>query len=86
MVYHLGDFGIVGHTLAEILRYADLEPLGLADVDDGIGFIPDDIHPGQQRQHTGFFVEFSFCHGRLFRGSAYKKLQKKRRVAPPLIF
>ncbi len=48
----------MGHTLAEILRHADPEPLGLADIDDGIRFIPDDIDTGQKRQHTGFFVEF----------------------------
>ena len=60
---HLGDFGVVGHALAEILRYARFEALGLADIDDGIGFVADDIHARQKGQHTGFLVEFGFGHG-----------------------
>ena len=59
---HLGDLGVVGHPLPEILRHPGLQPLGLADIDDGIAFVPDDVYPRQQRQHTGLAVEFSFCH------------------------
>ena len=43
---HLADFVVVGHTLPEILADPDAEPLGLADIDDGIGFIPDNINTG----------------------------------------
>mgnify|MGYP006896097714 CR=1 FL=1 len=67
---HLADLGVVGHALPEILRHAGLEPLGLADIDDGVRFVPDDVDTGQKRQHTGFFVEFSFCHREPF---VYKK-------------
>ena len=59
---HLADLIIVGHTLAEILAYPDAQALGLADIDDGVAFVPDDIHPGQQRQHTGFLVELGLSH------------------------
>ena len=44
---HLADLVIVGHALAEILAYPDAQALGLADIDDGVAFVPDDIHPGQ---------------------------------------
>ena len=43
---HLADLVVVGHTLPEILADPDAEPLGLADIDDGIGFIPDNINTG----------------------------------------
>ena len=43
---HLADFVVVGHALPEILADPDAEPLGLADIDDGIGFIPDNINTG----------------------------------------
>ena len=43
---HLADFVVVGHTLPEILADPDAEPLGLADIDDGVGFIPDNINTG----------------------------------------
>ena len=88
---HLADLGIVGHPLTEILRHAGLEALGLADIDDRVCFVTDDIHAGQQRQHAGFFVEFSFCHGQAFLTAApmrcmrCRRIQKKRRVTPPLI-
>ena len=59
---HLADLVIVGHALAEILTYSDAQALGLADIDDGVAFVPDDIHPGQQRQHTGFLIEFGLSH------------------------
>ena len=59
---HLADLVIVGHTLPEILAHPDAQPLGLADIDDGVAFVPDDIHPGQQRQHTGFLIEFGLSH------------------------
>ena len=59
---HLADLVIVGHALAEILAYPDAQALGLADIDDGVAFVPDDIHPGQQRQHTGFLIEFGLSH------------------------
>ena len=59
---HLADFVVVGDPLPEILAHPDAQPLGLADIDDGVGLIPDDIHTGQQRQHTGFLVEFCFRH------------------------
>ena len=63
---HLADLVIVGHTLPEILAHPDAQPLGLADIDDGVAFVPDDIHPRQKRQHTGFFVEFRFGHASAF--------------------
>ena len=59
---HLADLVVVGDPLPEILAHPDAQPLGLADIDDGVGLIPDDIHTGQQRQHTGFLVEFCFRH------------------------
>ena len=43
---HLADLGIVGYALTEILRHAGLEPLGLADIDDGVRFVPDDVDTG----------------------------------------
>ena len=91
---HLADLGIVGHPLTEILRHARFKALGLADIDDRVRFVTDDIHAGQQRQHAGFFVEFSFCHGQAFLTTAplrpmrcmrCRRIQKKRRVTPPLI-
>ena len=63
---HLADLVIMGHTLPEILAHPDAQPLGLADIDDGVAFVPDDIHPRQKRQHTGFFVEFRFGHASAF--------------------
>ena len=62
---HLADLVIVGHALAEILAYPDAQALGLADIDDGVAFVPDDIHPGQQRQHTGFLIELGLGHAAL---------------------
>ena len=59
---HLADLVIVGHALAEILAYPDAQALGLADINDGVAFVPDDIHPGQQRQHTGFLVKLGLGH------------------------
>ena len=46
---HLADLVVVGHALAEILAHPDAQALGLADINDGVAFVPDDIHPGQQR-------------------------------------
>ena len=40
-----------------------LADLGLADIDDRVRLVPDDVDAGQQRQHTGLFIKFSFCHG-----------------------
>ena len=59
---HLADLVIVGHAFAEILAYPDAQALGLADINDGVAFVPDDIHPGQQRQHTGFLVKLGLGH------------------------
>ena len=59
---HLADLVVVGHTLAEILAYPDAQALGLADINDGVAFVPDDIHPGQQRQHTGFLIKLCLGH------------------------
>ncbi len=67
---HLADLGVVGYALTEILRHAGFQALGLADIDDRVRLVPDDVDAGQQRQHTGFFVEFSFCHREPF---VYKK-------------
>ena len=60
---HLADLGVVGHALPEILRHAGFQALGLADIDDRVRLVPDDVDAGQQRQHTGLFIKFSFCHG-----------------------
>ena len=62
---HLADLGVVGHTLTEILRHAGLEPLGLADIDDLILFIPDDVDPWQQGQHPGLLVQLCLGHGKI---------------------
>ena len=43
---HLADLVVVGHALPEILADPDAQPLCLANIDDGIGFIPDDINTG----------------------------------------
>ena len=59
---HLGDLGVMGHALPEILGHPGAQPLGLADINDLVAFIPDDVYAGQQRQHLGFFVKFGFCH------------------------
>ena len=59
---HLADLGVVGHALPEILRHTGFQALGLADIDDRVRLVPDDVDAGQQRQHTGLFIKFSFCH------------------------
>ena len=74
---HLADLVVVGHALAEILAHPDAQPLCLADINDGVRLIPDDINAGQQRQHTGFLIQFSFGHG-------FSLKNKKRQVPPPL--
>ena len=53
---HLADLVVVGHALAEILAHPDAQALGLADIDDGVAFVPDDIYSGQKRQHTRLLV------------------------------
>ena len=74
---HLADLVVVGHALAEVLAHPDAQPLCLADINDGVRLIPDDINAGQQRQHTGFLIQFSFGHG-------FSLKNKKRQVPPPL--
>ena len=59
---HLGDLIVVGHPFAEILADPGAQPLGLANVDDRVGFIPDDINTRQKRQHTGLLIQFLFGH------------------------
>ena len=43
---HLADLVVVGHTLAEILAHPDAQALCLADIDNGVAFVPDDIYAG----------------------------------------
>ncbi len=74
---HLADLVVVGHALAEILAHPDAQALGLADINDGVAFVPDDIHPGQQRQHTGLLVQL--CLGHLLR---FLPTRKKRQGTP----
>ena len=64
MLDHLGDLGVVGNALPEILAHPGAQPLGLADVDDFIPLVPDDIDPRQQGQYLRLFVQFSLGHGR----------------------
>ena len=59
---HLADLVVVRHTLPEILAHPDAQTLGLADIDDGAAFVPDDIDARQKRQHTGLFVKFCLGH------------------------
>ena len=58
MVDHLRYLVVVGHTLAEILADTDAQAFCLADVDDLVLFVPNDIHPGQKRQHLCLFIQF----------------------------
>ena len=60
---HLGYLCIMGHPFTEILAHPGAQPLGLANVDDNIPLIPNDIHTGQKRQHLCLLVQFCFCHG-----------------------
>ena len=75
---HLADLVVVGHPLAEILAHPDAQALGFADIDDGIAFVPDDIHTGQKRQHTGFLIQFCFGHG-----SSLVKQKAAGNIPPP---
>ena len=59
---HLADLVVVRHTLPEILAHPDAQTFGLADIDDGAAFVPDDIDARQKRQHTGLFVKFCLGH------------------------
>ena len=59
---HLAHLVVVGHALPEILAHPYPQPLGLADIDDGVAFVPDDVHPRQQRQHAGFLVKLGLGH------------------------
>ena len=45
----LADDDVKGVGVGDHLAYPDAQALGLADIDDGVAFVPDDIHPGQQR-------------------------------------
>jgi len=60
---HLAHLVVVRHALAEILAHADAQALGLADIDDLVRLVPDDIHARQQRQHARLLVKLRFGHG-----------------------
>ena len=45
-------------SLLPLLISAVFERFCLADVDDLVLFIPNDVHPGQKRQHLCLFVQF----------------------------
>ena len=75
---HLADLVVVGNALAEILAHPDAQALGLADINDGVAFVPDDIHPGQKRQHAGFLIQFCFGHG-----SSLVKQKAAGNIPPP---
>ena len=61
---HLGDLGVVGHPFPEILAHPGAQALCLADINNHIPLVPNDIHTGQKGQHFGFFVQFGFGHRR----------------------
>ena len=60
---HLGDLCVVGHALPEILADTGAQPLGLADINDFVPLVPDDVNSRQQRQHFCLFVQFGLGHG-----------------------
>ena len=61
--YHHLCFWGVGGGILKILADPVFQLFGLADIDNLVGFIPHNIHPGCIRQGQCLLFQFVKCHG-----------------------